>query len=105
VQTATIQDSWDHNASVRSANLETINIAIGLATAMAGLIDARNSVALSDLSSTARSIVPSHRQAKAGDLTGLCDGREGLAWSDAERACVRIHQPDTPQEPLLLQAQ
>ncbi len=42
--TGTIQDSWDHNAGARNANIEMINRLILLGTAFADLTNSRNAM-------------------------------------------------------------
>ena len=55
LQTGTIQDSWDHNSTARNANLEMMNNVIKLGTAMADLINSRNAITMSNLSSSSQS--------------------------------------------------
>lgn len=95
LQTGTIQDSWDHNSTARNANLEMMNNVIKLGTAMADLINSRNGVSSATLSGSSRSSGHDSGKAKPGDLTGLCDPRQNLVWSDEEQACVEKRQSET----------
>jgi hypothetical protein len=99
-----IQDSWDHNSSVRTANLETMNNVIKLTAAMADLINSRNAVATANLSGSSRSTAHSETANKPRETTGVCDPRQSLFWSNAERACVRRRESET-QVQLLLKPQ
>lgn len=88
--TGTIQDSWDHNAGARNANIEMINRLILLGTAFADLTNARNAMTLSDLSGANRS-----GQYQGPDIVhqppvaGFCGERQGLVWDAGANACVR----------------
>jgi hypothetical protein len=98
--TATIQDSWEHNAGARNANLELLNRLIQLGSAFADLANSRNAVMLGDLSGASRST----RYGAADDrpASGLCDEGRGLVWNVAAEGCaVRIDG----QTELLLEVQ
>ncbi|WP_341487119.1 lytic transglycosylase domain-containing protein [Pararhizobium sp. A13] len=104
LQTGTIQDSWDHNSTARNANLEMMNNVIKLSTAMADLINSRNAVAASDLSSSSQSTQRGGDEDKSGDTTGLCDAQQKLAWDPVKQACVEQREGDADVQ-LLLQPQ
>jgi len=104
LQTGTIQDSWDHNSTVRNANLEMMNNVIKLGSAMAGLLNSRNAVSTSDLSSSSQSTAHGEDDSKPGETTGLCDPRQDLVWDAEEKACVVKRDVDANVQ-LLLQAQ
>lgn len=101
LQPGTIQDSWDHNSTARNANLEMMNNVIKLGTAMADLINSRNGVSSANLSGSSRSSDHDPGKAKPGDLTGLCDPRQNLVWSDEENACVEKRQSETAVQLML----
>jgi hypothetical protein len=98
--TGTIQDSWDHNSTVRNANLEMMNAAIRLGTAMAGLINARNSVTVSNLSSSSQSA--SNGKESPSHPTGPCDPAQNLVWDPRQQVCVQIRE-DASNVQLMLQ--
>jgi len=100
VQTGTQQQSFDYNSAARSANLEMMNHIIKLTTAMAELINSRNSVASADLTGASRSSGVGQRQAR--DTIALCDPRQDLVWSAKAKACVK-KRSDVSQVQLLLQ--
>jgi hypothetical protein len=103
-QTGSIQDSWDHNSSVRNANLEMMNNIIRLGTAMADLINSRNVVASANLSGSSQSSAHEQGDRKPPEITGLCDPRQNLVWSGEEKACVEKRENED-QVQLLLQSQ
>lgn len=104
MQTGTVQDSWDQNSTARNANLVTLNNVIKLGTDMADLINARNGVSISNLSSSSRSTATKQDQHKPSDTTNLCDPRDGLVWDETEKACVKPRETGD-QVQLMLQAQ
>ncbi|MEK1930444.1 MAG: lytic transglycosylase domain-containing protein [Pararhizobium sp.] len=104
LQTGTIQDSWDHNSTARNANLEMMNNVIKLGTAMADLINSRNAIAASDLSSSSQSTGRGGEEDKPDDTTGLCDPRQKLVWDPVNKACVEKREGETDVQ-LLLQPQ
>jgi hypothetical protein len=104
LQTGTIQDSWDHNSTVRNANLEMMNNLIKLGTAMADLINSRNAVTTSSLSSSSQSASAGKDEDRPRDTTGLCDPKLNLTWDPAQRACVEKRE-DASNLQLLLQPQ
>lgn len=103
LQTGTIQDSWDHNSTVRNANLEMMNNVIKLSTAMADLINTRNAVATSELSSSSQTVAHDEDEDKSKDPAGLCDPRQDLVWDVDEKACIAKRESETDVQ-LLLQA-
>lgn len=104
LQTGTIQDSWDHNSTVRNANLAMMNNIIKLGTTMADLVNSRNAVSSASLSGSSRSSTHRPGSDKPQDVTDLCDPRQSLVWSDEEKTCVEKREnPDQVQ--LLLQPQ
>ncbi|MCQ1855488.1 lytic transglycosylase domain-containing protein [Neorhizobium galegae] len=104
LQTGTIQDSWDHNSTARNANLEMMNNVIKLGAAMADLINSRNAVTTSDVSSTSRSTASDSGDDPPRDTTGLCDPRQGLVWDLEQKACVEKRE-ETADIRLMLQPQ
>ncbi|WP_421405571.1 lytic transglycosylase domain-containing protein [Agrobacterium fabrum] len=104
LQTGTIQDSWDHNSTVRNANLEMMNNVIKLSTAMADLINSRNAVTTSNLSSSSQSASDSKDEDKPRDTTGLCDPKLNLIWDAEQRACVEKREASSNVQ-LMLQPQ
>ncbi|WP_234902071.1 lytic transglycosylase domain-containing protein [Agrobacterium rubi] len=104
LQTGTIQDSWDHNSTVRNANLEMMNNVIELGTAMADLINARNAVTTSNLSSSSQSASNDKDEEKPRDITGLCDQKQNLVWDPKQMACVEKRE-NTSDVELMLQPQ
>ena len=102
LDTGTIQDSWDHNSTVRNANLEMMNNVITFATAMADLINSRNAVRAADLSSSSQSA--SNDEAKPSDTTGPCDQDQNLFWDPAQQVCVEKRE-ESAQVQLMLQPQ
>ncbi|WP_208248294.1 lytic transglycosylase domain-containing protein [Rhizobium sp. T1473] len=104
LQTGTIQESWDHNSTVRNANLEMMNNVIKLGTAMADLVNASNAVSSVNLSSSSRSTAHDEGDEKPRDVTGLCDPRQNLVWSDAHKACIEKRENEDQVE-LMLQPQ
>ncbi|WP_246663556.1 lytic transglycosylase domain-containing protein [Phyllobacterium endophyticum] len=88
LQTGTIQDSWDHNSTARNANLEMMNNVIKLGTTMADLINSRNAVTMSNLSSSSQSASTNKGEDRPGDTTGLCDPKPNLIWDPDKRACI-----------------
>lgn len=92
--TATIQDSWDLNSSARNANLEMINQAIKLAGTIAQLVNSRNTMEATALSSATRTV---RRPEPDGtrETAGVCSERDGQVWDEQRRACVeRLESPD-----------
>ncbi|MBB3135977.1 hypothetical protein FHS26_003724 [Rhizobium pisi] len=104
VKTGTIQDSWDHNSTVRNANLEMMNNVIKLATAMADLVNARNALSSANLSGSSRSTADDEGSEKPRDVAGLCDPRQNLIWGDEKRACIE-KRGNEDQVELMLQPQ
>ncbi len=86
-QTGTIQDSWDQNSAARNANIEMFNQLSGLGATMADLLNARNTIAVSSLSSASQSL-SSAKSESSTDNVALCDERQNLVWDDATRTCV-----------------
>jgi hypothetical protein len=101
LQSGTIQDSWDHNSTVRNANLEVMNNVIKLGTAMADLINTRNAVSTSDLSGSSQSTARDVGEDKPKETTGLCDPRQNLVWDAAKRTCVTKRENETGVQLLL----
>jgi len=104
LQTGTIQDSWDHNSTVRNANLEMMNNVIKLSTAMADLINSRNAVTTSNLSSSSQSASNNKDEDRPRDTTGLCDPKLNLIWDPEQRACVEKREASSNVQ-LMLQPQ
>ena len=104
MQSGTIHDSWDHNSAARNSNLEMINAAIRMGTAMADLINSRNAVTASGLSGSSQTTDFPDRDDDPLETTGLCDTREGLEWDAEEQACVEKREPETEVQ-LLLETQ
>jgi hypothetical protein len=104
LQTGTIQDSWDHNSTARNANLEMMNNVIKLGIAMADLINSRNAIATSSLSSSSRTTTTGKYDDKPSDAAGLCDPRQKLVWDPEKKACVEKREDATDVQ-LLLQPQ
>lgn len=104
LQTGTIQDSWDHNSTARNANLEMMNNVIKLGTAMADLINSRNAIATSGLSSSSRTTTTGKYDDKPSDAAGHCDPRQKLVWDPEKKACVEKREGATDVQ-LLLQPQ
>jgi hypothetical protein len=104
MQTGTIQDSWDHNSTARNANLEMMNNVIKLGTAMADLINSRNAVTTSNLSSSSQSASNDEKEDKPRETTGLCDPEQNLSWDPEQLACVEKRDPAANVE-LMLQPQ
>ncbi|MET4689541.1 lytic transglycosylase domain-containing protein [Sinorhizobium fredii] len=101
----TVQDSWDHNSGARNANLEMMNQVIRLGTTMADLMNSRSAVDVGGLSGSSRtSDFRTEDDKEDRDTTGLCNPREGLEWSPAEKACVRKREREANVE-LMLNAQ
>ncbi|NGO55332.1 lytic transglycosylase domain-containing protein [Allomesorhizobium camelthorni] len=99
----TIQDSWDHNAGARNANIELINRLILLGAGFADLSNSSNAMTLGDLSGANRST-----RYEMGDdhdtrpVAGFCYERGGFVWDSAAKACV---QRIDAQTELLLETQ
>jgi hypothetical protein len=104
LQTATVQDSWDHNSTARNANLEMMNNVIKLGTAMADLINSRNAVTMSNLSSSSQSASSDKGEDRPGDTTGLCDPKPNLIWDPDKRACIEKRETASNVQ-LMLQPQ
>jgi len=104
IQTGMIQDSWDHNSTVRNANLEMMNNVIKLGTVMADLVNSRNTAVSANLSGSSRSSRGSPDGDTGGDQTGRCDISQNLVWSDKDQVCV-AQRPAETQTQLLLQPQ
>lgn len=101
----TVQDSWDHNSGARNANLEMMNQVIRLGTTMADLMNSRSAVDVGGLSGSSRtSDFRADDDEEDRETTGLCDPREGLEWSPAEKACVQKREREANVE-LMLNAQ
>ncbi|WP_037433923.1 lytic transglycosylase domain-containing protein [Sinorhizobium fredii] len=105
MSSGTIQDSWDHNSGARNANLEMMNQVIRLGTTMADLMNSRSAVDLSGLSGSSRTgDFKTDDDKEDRETTGLCDPREGLEWSPAEKACVQKREREANVK-LMLNAQ
>lgn len=104
MQSGTIQDSWDHNSAARNSNLEMINAAIRMGTAMADLINSRNAVTASGLSGSSQTTDFQDRDDDPRETTGLCDERAGLVWDADEQACVQKREAESAVQ-LLLETQ
>ncbi len=104
LQTGTIQDSWDHNSTVRNANLEMMNNVIKLGTAMADLINSRNAATTSNLSSSSQSASNDKDEGTPRDTTGLCDPKLNLIWDPQQRACIEKREAASNVQ-LMLQPQ
>jgi len=104
MQSGTIHDSWDHNSAARNSNLEMINAAIRMGTAMADLINSRNAVTASGLSGSSQTTDFPDRDDDLRETTGLCDARAALEWDAEEQACVDKREQETEVQ-LLLQPQ
>jgi hypothetical protein len=104
LQTGTIQDSWDHNSTVRNANLEMLNEVTKLGSSMADLINSRNAVALSGVSSSSQTTTSRSDGDQPRDATGLCDPTLDLVWDREQKACVAKRQ-DAASIKLMLQPQ
>ncbi len=104
LQTSTIQDSWDHNSAARNANLEMMNMVIKLEASLSDLVNSRNGVLLSSLSSSSRSTASARDDGRSRDPPVLCDTAQGLVWSDGRQACVKPIQTGD-QIQLMLQTQ
>ncbi len=89
VQSDTIQDSWDHNAAARNANLEMVNHAILLGNSFADLLNSRNAVSASASSGASQSASFKKKNDKPRETPGVCDPRSGLEWDSEEKACVQ----------------
>lgn len=100
--TGTVLDSWDQNSGARNANIEMINTMTRLGTTMADLLNSRNAVAASDLSSSSQSGGYPGKQDDPRDTTGLCDRRQGLTWDPRQKTCVRKRE-NTSKIQLMLQ--
>jgi hypothetical protein len=88
--TGTIQDSWDHNAGARNANIEMINRLILLGSAFTDLTNSRNAMTVSDMSGANRSgryQDPDIEETRP--VAGICDVRQGLVWDGEANACVQ----------------
>lgn len=94
-QPGTMVESFDHNAMTRNANLELFNQAIGLATVMADLLNSRNTMTLTDLSSSSQSLVVKPFEVKLAETepaTGECED-ESTVWDAEAAACVAQLEP------------
>jgi len=100
----TLQDSWDHNSGARNANLEMMNQAILLGTAMTELINSQNALDLGALSGSSQSSDYRNEDDKDREVTDLCDKEQQLEWSEKEQACVRKLEPAASTQ-LLLKAE
>ncbi|MGV1760535.1 lytic transglycosylase domain-containing protein [Rhizobium sp. A22-96] len=104
IDTGTIQDSWDHNSTVRNANLSMMSNVIKLEIAMASLLNSRTSETASHISGSSQSTGSTAVNQNPKKLIGLCDPHQNQVWSDEEHAC--IEQRELAGQPqLLLQAQ
>ncbi|AYD00632.1 lytic transglycosylase domain-containing protein [Neorhizobium sp. NCHU2750] len=76
----TIHQSWDHNSTARSANVEMINQMVSTAAMIADLVNARRLLAASGLSGSAQAVrsLPQSSPPK-GDT--LCNGDDGSTGS------------------------
>lgn len=92
----TIHDSWDQNSGVRNANLDMLNQAILMATSIAELINALNTLSLGDSSGSSGSLDP-EPQPQPDDpedpVTGTCDPATQTVWDETLQACV-LHLAD-----------
>jgi len=104
IHSETIQDSWDHNSTVRNANLEMVNNVIKLTTAMADLVNSRNAMSSSNISGSSRSAEPLARPDRQRDQTGVCDPRSSLAWDEVRQACVDQREGESDVQ-LMLETQ
>lgn len=104
LHTGTIQDSWDHNTTVRNANLEMMNNVIRLGTAMADLVNSRNAVSSANLSGSSSTATSDRDDDEPNELTRLCDPRQNLFWDEEEQACVTRRENEN-QVQLMLQPQ
>jgi hypothetical protein len=104
LQTGTIQESWDHNSTVRNANLEMMNNVIKIGTAMAALINSRNAVTSSNVSSSSRSASNDGNRGMPSATTGLCDPKLNLIWDPDKRACIEKREAASTVQ-LMLQPQ
>ncbi len=104
MQSGTIHESWDHNSASRNANLEMINAAIRMGTAMADLINSRNAVTASGLSGSSQTTEFQDGDDDPRETTGLCDSRAGLEWDAEEQACVEKRESESEVQ-LLLETQ
>lgn len=104
LETGTIQDSWDQNSTARNANLAMMNSIIRLGAAMADLVNSRNAVATSSLSSSSRSTASDRSFDQSHDATGSCDPRRNLMWDPKQKACVTKREDDANVQ-LMLQPQ
>lgn len=102
----TVQDSWDQNSGARNANLEMLNQAILMATSIAELVNALNTLSLGDSSGSSGSldpVIPVDTNDPGEPATGVCDPATQTVWDEAMHACVlRLADPGTLQ--LQLQA-
>jgi hypothetical protein len=104
LHSGTIQDSWDHNSTARNANLAMINNVIRLGTVMADLVNARNAVSSANISGSSQTAKPSKTDEEKPDITGLCDPRQNLVWSEERSACIEKREDETQVE-LMLETQ
>ncbi|MBW6425733.1 lytic transglycosylase domain-containing protein [Rhizobium sp. XQZ8] len=104
MHSGTIQDSWDQNSTARNANLAMINNVIKLGTVMADLVNARNAVSSANISSSSQTAKPSKTDEGQRVITGLCDPRQNLLWSDKQAACIKTREDETQVE-LMLETQ
>lgn len=104
IHSGTIQDSWDHNSTVRNANLEMVNNVIKLTTAMADLVNSRNAMSSANISGSSRSAEPPARPDQPRDQTGVCDPRSNLIWDEVTQACVEQREGENEVQ-LMLETQ
>jgi hypothetical protein len=104
MENGTIHDSWDHNSAARNSNLEMINAALLMGTAMADLINSRNAVTASGLSGSSQTTDFPGRDDGRREITGICDARRGLEWDAEEEACVERREQGSEIQ-LLLETQ
>lgn len=97
----TMQDSWDQNSGVRNANLEMLNQAILMATSIAELVNALNTLSLGDSSGSTGSldpVIPGDPTNPNEPVTGACDPATHTVWDETMRACVlHLDHPGTVQ--------
>lgn len=104
MESGTIHDSWDHNSAARNSNLEMINAAILMGTAMADLVNSRNAVTASGLSGSSQTTDFPDRDDGRREITGICDARRGLEWDAEEEACIERREQGSEIQ-LLLETQ
>lgn len=97
----TVHDSWDQNSGIRNANLEMLNQAILMATSIADLINALNTLSLGDSSGSTGTLDP--RPLPDPDnpqdpATGECVPDTNTVWDETLQACVlHLDEPGAVQ--------